>query len=76
MTHQGARVPVRVLITVGDDAELVTPWHTSAEPLRMPSAGIAADAGLPADELPGRRFTAVWDGERFRDFELVDDPRL
>jgi hypothetical protein len=71
------RLEVRVLLTVGDDAELVTPDHSAEAPLRVPAADIARDAGLPANELPGRRFTAVRDGHGgFRDFRLVFDPRV
>lgn len=70
------RVEVRVLLTFGEWAELVTPRHTVVAPLRVPAADIARDARLPANELPGRSFTAVPDGESFRDFRLVEDPRL
>ncbi|GLY81810.1 hypothetical protein [Actinoallomurus iriomotensis] len=70
------RVEVRVLLTVGDDAELVTLEHSAEAPLRVPAADIARDAGLPAGELPGRRFTAVRRGDGFQDFRLVDDPRV
>ena len=35
------RVDVRVLITVGDEAEVTTPWHSVDEPLRVPAADIA-----------------------------------
>lgn len=69
------RVDVTVLITVGDEARLVTPEHNARAPLRMPAATIAQDAGLPENELPGRHFTAVQDGDQLRDFRLVDDPR-
>ena len=70
------RVTVRVMLTVGDDAELITPEHDARNPLRVPAAVIAADAGLPANELPGRRFSAERAGDGFRAFELLDDPRL
>ncbi|MCW2884126.1 MAG: hypothetical protein QOE54_6593 [Streptosporangiaceae bacterium] len=74
--NDASRVPVRVVITVGGVSEVVTPWHPLQAPLRVPAVDIAADAGLPANELPGRHFTALWDGEAFRDFRLVHDPRL
>lgn len=70
------RVEVRVILTVGDQAVLSTPWHTSQEPLWMPAETIARDAGLPANELPGRRFTAAGGPDGLTDFQLVDDPRL
>jgi hypothetical protein len=69
------RVDVQVLITVGDEARVVTPEHDARAPLRMPATTIARDTGLPENELPGRRFTAVQDGDQLRDFRLVDDPR-
>ncbi|MFB4295030.1 hypothetical protein [Actinomadura sp. NTSP31] len=70
------RVTVRVLLNVGDTALLVAPDHDYRDPVRVPAADIASDAGLPKNELPGRRFTAVRDGEGFRCYRLVDDPRL
>ncbi|KAB2370955.1 hypothetical protein [Actinomadura montaniterrae] len=69
-------VTVRVLLTIGDIAELVTPDHDHRDPVRVPAADIARDAGLPANELPGREFTAIPDGAGFRGYQLVDDPRL
>ncbi|MEU9019200.1 hypothetical protein [Actinomadura sp. NPDC048394] len=71
------RIIVRVLLTVGDTAELVTPLHDHRDPLRMPAAAIAEGAGLPPVELPGREFFA-WrapDGA-LSGFELVHDPRV
>ncbi|MFG2002311.1 hypothetical protein ACGFNU_24475 [Spirillospora sp. NPDC048911] len=70
------RVEVRVLLLLGDQADLTTPDHGPHNALRMPAADIARDAGLPANELPGRRLTAIRDGDSFRDFQLVDDPRI
>lgn len=76
-SHQAdERVTVRVMLTVGDDAELLTPEHDARNPLRIPAAVIAADAGLPANELPGRHFTAARAGDGFQDFRLLNDPRL
>jgi hypothetical protein len=78
MTSQGTddRVTVRVSITVGPEAWVVTPRHDWKTPLKMLAADIARDAALPANELPGREFHAVPDGDGYRDFRLVDDPRL
>ncbi|HEX4814887.1 MAG TPA: hypothetical protein VFV66_19270 [Nonomuraea sp.] len=68
---------VEVLLTVGDQAELVTARHPASAPLRVPAARIAEQAELPANELPGRRFTVehltAADADGFR---LVNDPRL
>jgi len=70
------RVTVRVMLLFGDQAELITPEHDHTAPLRVPAAVIADDADLPANELPGRRFTATRTADGYRDFQLVDDPRL
>jgi hypothetical protein len=67
------RVPITVLLTVGDQAELVTPMRGPKDPLRVPSADIARDVGLPAADLPGRKLTAVMEGERLRDFRLAEE---
>ncbi|WP_285705474.1 hypothetical protein [Microtetraspora sp. NBRC 16547] len=75
MTEQIATV--YVLITAGDEAELVTDLHPKSAPLRVPAARIAEQTGLPVNELPGRRFTVatltVTDADGFT---LLDDPRL
>lgn len=72
-----ARDTVQVLLLFGDQAELITPDHDAGAPLRMSAATIAADADLPVNELPGRRFSAVPDGTgSYRDFRLLDDPRV
>ncbi|MBA9005983.1 hypothetical protein [Thermomonospora cellulosilytica] len=70
------RVKVRVLLTFGDQAELVTPTHSADNPLRVPAEQITRDTGLPAGELPGRQFTAhrAQDGT-LSGFQLLDDPR-
>ncbi|RCG19088.1 hypothetical protein DQ384_38060 [Sphaerisporangium album] len=68
---------VRVLMTAGDQAELVTPMHPASAPLRVPAERIARQAGLPANELPGREFTVTHLGADDADgFHLVNDPRL
>jgi hypothetical protein len=67
----------RVLVTVGDVAELTTPLHPATAPLRVPSERIARQADLPANELPGRRFTVETLTQDDADgFRLVNDPRL
>jgi hypothetical protein len=75
MTNEPQRIQVLVSITVGVEA-VVTPQHPADAPLRIPVAIIARAADLPENELPGRRFTAVQDGDQLRDFKLVDDPRI
>lgn len=76
MPSTDERVTVRVLLNFGDYAELITPDHDHNNPLRVSAADIARDAGLPANELPGRKFTARRGPDGFlSDFELVYDPR-
>ncbi|MEZ0072267.1 hypothetical protein [Planotetraspora sp. GP83] len=66
----------RVLLTFGDQAELVTALYTADAPLRVPAARIAEQAGLPVNELPGRRFTvASLTRDDADGFTLLDDPR-
>ncbi|MEU9837534.1 hypothetical protein AB0D67_38880 [Streptosporangium sp. NPDC048047] len=68
---------VHVLITVGEVAELLTPRHTVAAPLRVSAERIAAQTGLPVNELPGREFTVTrLDDDDADGFALVNDPRL
>jgi hypothetical protein len=75
--NETTRETVKVMLTVGDQAELITPSHDATDPLRVPAAVIADDADLSVNELPGRSFTAVRDGDAdtYRDFVLLDDPR-
>lgn len=71
------RVNVLVLLTVGDEACVVPSDQVDADPLRVPASEIVRDAGLPANELPGRRFTAIQDADgRLWNFRLVEDRRL
>lgn len=67
---------VTVLLNYGDQALLITPDHDADNPLRVPAADIARDAGLPAGELPGRTFTARRTAGGYADYRLAHDPRL
>ncbi|WP_069165747.1 hypothetical protein [Nocardia altamirensis] len=73
------RVQVRCILVYGEGAEamaqLQTPWHPARQPLVVRASVIAAQAGLPAGELPGRRFWASGDEAGLDGFELVEDPR-
>lgn len=65
-----------VMLTVGDTAHLVTSLHPHTEPLQVPATRIAEQAGLPVNELPGRRFTVARLTQDSADgFTLLDDPR-
>jgi hypothetical protein len=68
---------VRVLLNFGEIAELVTPLHPASAPLSVSAARIAEQAGLPTNELPGRRFTVTTLTSADADgFALVNDPRV
>ena len=68
------RVPVTVVITVGEDAEVVTPTRGPKDPIRVRAADISRDTGVPVGELSGYRLTAVLEGQTLRDFRLVEAP--
>ncbi|MBF6132411.1 hypothetical protein IU501_05295 [Nocardia otitidiscaviarum] len=70
------RVPVRCVLLFGDEARLVTPWHLGRDLLRLPASVIARACDMPANELPGRYFTATGGRDNLHDFRLVNDPRL
>ncbi|MFJ2178912.1 hypothetical protein ACIOHE_39215 [Streptomyces sp. NPDC087851] len=55
------RVNVRVLLLIGDQAEIVAdvPLEERGEPVRYPAAEIAEAVDLPADRLPGTRLSAA-----------------
>ncbi|AYF77855.1 hypothetical protein D7D52_33095 [Nocardia yunnanensis] len=70
------RVELRVILTVGDDAHVVTPWHSARRPMIVSAAEIALDCDMPVNEVPGRELTADGDQNGLHDFRLVHDPRL
>ena len=57
------RLNVKVLLLVGDEAEVVADAPDAATPERYPAATIAEAVGLPARDLPGRKLTAEVDGD-------------
>lgn len=71
------RVPLWVMLTVGDDAHCVTPWHKHQAPLVLSATAIGRDCEMPPGEVVDREFTAVGGrDEPMHDFRLVHDPRL
>lgn len=52
---EGREMTVRCLLLVGDQAELVTDDGEPDDIARWPAAAIAADTGLPLEDLPGTR---------------------
>ncbi|MFI6317598.1 hypothetical protein ACIBG8_08760 [Nonomuraea sp. NPDC050556] len=57
------RLEARVQLVFGARAEVVTAYHPSGDPLRVPAAELAEQLGVGVGELAGVRFTA----------EIVDD---
>ncbi|MFE3059106.1 hypothetical protein [Nocardia sp. NPDC059239] len=70
------RAMLRVILTSGDQAKAVTPWHTGREPMDLDAAEIARDCDIPLSEVAGREFTATGDQSGLHDFALVNDPRV
>ncbi|MFI9507554.1 hypothetical protein [Nocardia sp. NPDC052566] len=70
------RIPLRVVLAVGDQGHAVTPWHDTESPMLVSVAEIARDCGMPENEVVGRELTARGDAQELHDFRLVHDPRL
>jgi hypothetical protein len=67
------RVPVRVLLLFGDQAEIVAdvPPEKRAEPERYPAADIAAATGIAVEQLAGAKLTAeVGDSGRLSGWQV------
>ncbi|MGW4850164.1 hypothetical protein ACWEPZ_02885 [Streptomyces sp. NPDC004288] len=63
------RVNVKVLLLVGDEAEIVADAPDATEPERYPVVEIEAATGAPRGELAGMRLTArVGAGDRLFDW--------
>ncbi|MFF5972234.1 hypothetical protein ACFY7C_12015 [Streptomyces sp. NPDC012769] len=63
------RVNVKVLLLVGDEAEIVADAPDATAPERYPAVEIAAAVDAPWEELPGMRLTArVDDRDRLYDW--------
>lgn len=74
-------VEIDVLIVVGKEPpEAHVAVRGTNSSLVVPAGRIADDAGIPVNELPGRRFRAVMtmgeDSTDLADFALVNDPRV
>jgi hypothetical protein len=70
-----SRITVTAGILVGGHAHVIVPTRFSTECVVMPAAEIADQANVPVNELPGRKFTALRDGDRLTGFSLAYDPR-
>ncbi|MBX7464943.1 hypothetical protein [Streptomyces sp. NPDC057910] len=51
-------VNIKILLLVGDEAEVVADAPDPDTPVRYPAAEIAEAVGIPARELPGMRLVA------------------
>ena len=65
------RVEARVQLLFGDLAEIVTAYHPSDDPLRVPAAALAEQLGVELDALAGVRFIAEVVGEEVREARLT-----
>jgi hypothetical protein len=54
-------MPVKVLLLIGDEAELTTPDRDWREPERVPAAKVSAATGIPVAQLPGKSLFALVD---------------
>ncbi|MEO3978796.1 hypothetical protein [Streptomyces sp. CAU 1734] len=52
-------VDVKVLLLIGDQAEVIADAPDPADPVRYPAAEIAEAAGVPVRVLPGLPLTAT-----------------
>ncbi|MFF8034899.1 hypothetical protein [Streptomyces sp. NPDC016626] len=67
-------VAVRVLLLLGDQAEIVAdvPPEERTEPARYPAAEVAEAAGVPVETLAGRRLIAdAGDDDRLSGWRLA-----
>ncbi|MFI7394036.1 hypothetical protein [Streptomyces tendae] len=53
------RLRVRVLLLVGDEAEIVTPHRGQTEPERVPVDRLVEETGIARESLAGARLVAV-----------------
>ncbi|MFD0887184.1 hypothetical protein ACFQ08_21785 [Streptosporangium algeriense] len=84
MSENSKRIVATVLVVtdgIGDQPDMahVAIGGTNASTL-VPASRIASDSGVPVNELPGRRFDALWTigevEEELSDFRLMNDPRI
>jgi hypothetical protein len=54
-------MPVQVLLVVGEWAELTTPDRNHRDPERVNAAYLSRETGIPVEQLPGKRLTALVD---------------
>ncbi|MEV8636544.1 hypothetical protein AB0395_33340 [Streptosporangium sp. NPDC051023] len=84
MDDNSKRIVVAVLLVadgIGEQPDMahVAIGGTNASTL-VEADLIAEDTGVPVNELPGRRFDALWTigevEEELSDFRLLNDPRI
>ncbi|MEU0332209.1 hypothetical protein [Streptomyces sp. NPDC006193] len=63
------RLKVRVLLLVGDEAEIMTELRDHRDPERVPVARLVRETGLAREELPGAELVAVVSAGELERFE-------
>ncbi|MET8765489.1 hypothetical protein [Streptomyces sp. NPDC004658] len=53
------RLKARVLLLVGDQAEITTPHRDHRDPERVPVERLVRETGIPREELAGAELVAV-----------------
>lgn len=53
------RLQARVLLLVGNEAEITTPHRDHTDPERVPVGRLVKETGLTREELPGAKLMAV-----------------
>ncbi|MBT2423244.1 hypothetical protein J7F01_20175 [Streptomyces sp. ISL-22] len=73
------RVRARVLLLIGDEAELTTEHRVAEDPQRVPVGRLVAETGIPRARLVGADVVAVMDDagewERFERTDGTDSIR-
>lgn len=64
------RIAAKVLLLVGDEAEITTANRDASDPERVPVARLVQETGIPREELAGAEITAVVDGGELVRFEV------
>ncbi|MFJ6659690.1 hypothetical protein ACIQNG_25555 [Streptomyces sp. NPDC091377] len=63
------RIPVRVVLLFGDQAEITTPHRDHSDPERVPVDRLVRETGMARADLPGAELVAVVDGGDLVRFE-------
>ncbi|GAB2971855.1 hypothetical protein GCM10023080_039750 [Streptomyces pseudoechinosporeus] len=70
----GDKIKARILLLIGDEAELTTEHRGPDDPERVPVARLVAETGIPRARLAGADLAAVIsDVGQLERFERADD---